>query len=92
LLHLEVSFYGKKQRKIEIFGNFETSPRCHGNFKFKIEHAIPQAMVQSTYVSSFISIEAFCIVSYQFELVFVFVCFILHIFPTVFQSYRRVVS
>jgi hypothetical protein len=59
LLHLEISFDGKKQRKIEIFGNFETSPRCHGNWKFKIEHAIPQAMAQPTFVPSLISIEAF---------------------------------
>jgi hypothetical protein len=28
-----------------IFGNFEKSPRCHGNRKFTIEHAVIKAMV-----------------------------------------------
>jgi hypothetical protein len=27
------------------FGNFETSPRCHGNRKFSIEHTVTEAMV-----------------------------------------------
>jgi hypothetical protein len=35
----------------------------HGNRKFKIEHVVTEAMVQSTFVPSFISIEAFFIVS-----------------------------
>jgi hypothetical protein len=34
-----------------------------------MEHAVTEAMVQSTFVPSFISIEAFFIVSWQFELV-----------------------
>jgi hypothetical protein len=34
-----------------------------------IEHAVTKAMVQSTFVPSLISIEAFIIISYQFELV-----------------------
>jgi hypothetical protein len=54
---------GKKQCKIVIFRNFETSPNCNGNRKFTIEHAVTEAMVQSTFVPSFISIEAFFIVS-----------------------------
>jgi hypothetical protein len=39
------------------------SPRCHGNRKFKTEHVVTKAMVQSTFVPSLISIEAFVIVS-----------------------------
>jgi hypothetical protein len=46
-----------------IFGNFEMSPRYHGNRKFKTEHGVTKAMVQSTFVPSLISIEAFFIVS-----------------------------
>jgi hypothetical protein len=42
-----------------FFCNFETSPRCHGDKKFKIEHDVTEVMVQSTYLSSFISIEGF---------------------------------
>jgi hypothetical protein len=53
----------KKQCKMVIFGNFETSPRCHGNRKFTIEHAVTEAMVKSTFVPNLISIEAFFIVS-----------------------------
>jgi hypothetical protein len=49
---------GKNQRKIVIFGNFEMSPRCHGNRKFKSEHVVAKAMVQSKLVPSLISIEA----------------------------------
>jgi hypothetical protein len=44
------------------FGSFETFPRCHGNMKFKIEHAVTEALVQSTFMPSFISIEAFFII------------------------------
>jgi hypothetical protein len=62
LQHFENSFDGKRQCKIVIFRNFETSPRCHSNRKFKIEHVLTEVMVQSTYVPSFISIEAFFIV------------------------------
>jgi hypothetical protein len=36
---------------------------CHGNRKLKIAHAVTEAMAQSTFVPSFISIEAFFIVS-----------------------------
>jgi hypothetical protein len=43
----------KKTRKIVIFRNFETSPRCLGNRKFTIVHAVTEAMVQSTCVPSF---------------------------------------
>jgi hypothetical protein len=45
------------------------SPHCHGNRKFKPEHVVAKAMVQSTIVPSLISIEAVFIVLYQFELV-----------------------
>jgi hypothetical protein len=49
----------KKQCKIVIFHNFEMSPCCRGNRKFKIEHVVTEFMVLSTHVPSFISIEAF---------------------------------
>jgi hypothetical protein len=52
-----------------IFGNFEMSPRCHGNIKIKPEHVVARAMVQSTFVPNLISVEAVCIVLQQFELV-----------------------
>jgi hypothetical protein len=52
----------KNQRKIEIFGKFEMSPRCHGNRKFKHEHVVTKAMIQSTFVPSLIRIEAVFIV------------------------------
>jgi hypothetical protein len=57
---------GKKQCKIVIFGNFETSTRCHSN-----RNAVIEAIVKSTFEPSLISIiiEAFFIVSYQSELV-----------------------
>jgi hypothetical protein len=58
LQHFEINFDGKNQRKIVIFDNFEMPPRCHGNRKFKPEHAVAKAMVQSTFVPSLISIEA----------------------------------
>jgi hypothetical protein len=45
-----------------ILGNFEMSPRCHGNRKFKTEHVVTNAMEQSTFVPSSISIEAVVIV------------------------------
>jgi hypothetical protein len=45
------------------------SPSYHGNRKLKIEHAVTEAMVQSTFVPSFISTKAFFIVSKQFVLV-----------------------
>jgi hypothetical protein len=38
----------KQQREIAISGNFETPFRCHGNRKFKIEHAVTKALVKST--------------------------------------------
>jgi hypothetical protein len=41
-----------------IFGNFEMSPCCHGNRKFKPEHVVARAMVQLTFVPSLISVEA----------------------------------
>jgi hypothetical protein len=53
----------KKQGKIVILSNFEMSPRCHGNKKFKTEHVVTKAMVQATFVPSLISIEPFFIVS-----------------------------
>jgi hypothetical protein len=49
----------KKTSKIVIFGNFEISSLCHGNRKFKIEHGVTKAMVQSRFLPSLISIEAF---------------------------------
>jgi hypothetical protein len=52
----------KNQRKILIFDNFEMSPRCHVNRKFKPEHVVAQTIVQSTFVPSLISIEAVFIV------------------------------
>jgi hypothetical protein len=58
LQHFEINFDGKNQRKIVIFGNFEMSPCFHGNRKFKPEHVVTKAMVQSTFVPSLISIEA----------------------------------
>jgi hypothetical protein len=48
--HFEISFVGKNQRKIVIFGNFEMSPHSNGNRKFKTEHAVTKAMVQPTFV------------------------------------------
>jgi hypothetical protein len=36
LLHFEIVLM-EKTRKIVIFGNFEMSPRCHGNRKFNIK-------------------------------------------------------
>jgi hypothetical protein len=62
LQHFEMNFDGKNQRKIVIFGNFEMSPRCHGNRKFKPEHVVARAMVQSSFVPSLISVEAVFIV------------------------------
>jgi hypothetical protein len=67
LQHFEINFDGKNQRKIVIFGNFEMSPRCHGNRKLKPEHVVARAMVQSTFVPSLISVEAVFIVLWQFE-------------------------
>jgi hypothetical protein len=52
LQHFEINYDGKNQRKIVIFGNFEMSPRCHGNRKFMPEHVVARAMVQSTFVPS----------------------------------------
>jgi hypothetical protein len=43
--------------------------------KFIIEHAVTEAMVQSTFAQSLISIEACFIVSKQFELVTVLTLF-----------------
>jgi hypothetical protein len=63
LQHFEINFDGKSRGKIVIFGNFEMPPRCHGNRKFKTEHVVTKAMVQSTFVPSLISIDAFFIVS-----------------------------
>jgi hypothetical protein len=63
LQHFEIKFDGKYQGKIVIFGNFPMSPSCHGNRKFKTEHVVTKAMVQSTFIPSLISIEAFFIVS-----------------------------
>jgi hypothetical protein len=63
LQHFEINFDGKNKRKIVIFGNFEMPPRCHGNRKFKPEHVVAKAKVQSTFVPSLISIEAVFIVS-----------------------------
>jgi hypothetical protein len=63
LQHFEINFDGKNHGKIVIFGNFEMSPRCDGNRKFKIEHVVIKAMVKSTFVPSLISIAAFYIVS-----------------------------
>jgi hypothetical protein len=62
LQHFEFNFDGKNQRKIVISGNFEMSLRCHGNRKFKPEHVVAKAMVQSTFGPSLISIEAVFIV------------------------------
>jgi hypothetical protein len=62
LQHFEINFDGKNQRKIVTFGNFEMSPRCHGNRKFKPEHVVASAMVQSIFVPSLISVEAVFIV------------------------------
>jgi hypothetical protein len=58
LQHFEINIDGKNQRKKVIFGNFEMSPRYHGNRKFKPEHVVAKEMVQSTFVPSLISIEA----------------------------------
>jgi hypothetical protein len=69
LQHFEINFDGKNQRKIVIFGNFEMSPPCYGNRKFKPEPVVTKAMVRSTFVPSLISIEAVFIVLKQFELV-----------------------
>jgi hypothetical protein len=44
------SVWMENQCKIVIFGNFEMSPRCHRNRKFKIVHAVTKGMVQSTLV------------------------------------------
>jgi hypothetical protein len=52
----------KNQLKIVIFGNFEMSPRCQGNRKFKTEHVVTKAMFQSAFVPSLISIGAVFIV------------------------------
>jgi hypothetical protein len=63
LQHFEITFDGKDERKIVIFGNFEMSLRCHGNRTFNSEHGVTKAMVQSTVVPSLIRIEEFFIVS-----------------------------
>jgi hypothetical protein len=55
LQHFEINFDGKNQRKIVIYSNFEMFPRCHGNRKFKPEHVVTKAMVQSTFVLSLFS-------------------------------------
>jgi hypothetical protein len=60
--HFEINFDGKNQRKIVIFGNFDMSPSCHGNKKFKTEHVVTKAMVQSIFAPSLISIEEYLIV------------------------------
>jgi hypothetical protein len=62
LQQFEINLDGKHQRKIVIFGNFEKSPRCHSIRKFKPEHVVARAMVQSTFVPSLISVEAVFIV------------------------------
>jgi hypothetical protein len=41
LLIMFIIFDGKKMQNY-----FETFPRCHGNRKFTIEHAVTEAMVQ----------------------------------------------
>jgi hypothetical protein len=69
LQHFEINFDGENQRKIVIFGKIEMSPHCHGNRKFKPGHVVTQAIVQSTFESSLMSIEAVFIVLQQFELV-----------------------
>jgi hypothetical protein len=62
LQHFEINFDGKKLTQNSEFGNFEMSPRCHGNRKFKPEHVVAGAMVQSIFVPSLISVEAVFIV------------------------------
>jgi hypothetical protein len=44
LHHIEINFDGKYQRKMANLGNFEMSPRCHGNRKFTPEHVITKAI------------------------------------------------
>jgi hypothetical protein len=58
LQHFEINFDGKKSTQNSDFWHFEMSPRCHGNRKFKPEHVVSMAMVQSTFVPSLISVEA----------------------------------
>jgi hypothetical protein len=62
LQQFEINFDGKNQSKIVNFGNFEMSPRCRGNRKFKPEHVVSRAMIQSTFVPSLISVEVVFIV------------------------------
>jgi hypothetical protein len=50
---------GKKQNS--DFRQFWDVPRYHGNRTFKIEQAVTEALVQLTFVPSFISIETFYI-------------------------------
>jgi hypothetical protein len=52
----------KKTMQNSDFRDVETSPRNHGKRKFKIDHAVTEAMVHSTFVPSCISIDAFFIV------------------------------
>jgi hypothetical protein len=63
LQHFEISFDGKKQCKIVIFAILRRSPvaMVTGNLRLS-ENVVTEVMVQSTYVPSFISIEAFFIV------------------------------
>jgi hypothetical protein len=58
-----MNYDGKNRGKIMIFGNFEMFTFCHGNRKFMTDHVVTKEMIQSTFVPSLISIEAFFIVS-----------------------------
>jgi hypothetical protein len=62
LQHFKINFDGKNQRKIIIFGNFEMSPRSHGNRNFKPEQIVVRGKVQLKFVPSLISVEAVFIV------------------------------
>jgi hypothetical protein len=65
LQHSEISFDGKikefKAKYQYIFWQFWDVPSFHGSRKFKIKHAFYKdyAMIMSTFVPSWISIEAF---------------------------------
>jgi hypothetical protein len=62
LQHFEIRIWWEKTMQNNDFSEYWDVPRCHGNRKLKSEQVVTDVMNQSTYVPSFISIEAFFIV------------------------------
>jgi hypothetical protein len=62
---LKISFDGKNQCKIVTYDNLRCplNAMVTGNLRFNIEQAVTKAMVQLTFVPSFISMKGCFIVS-----------------------------